>query len=89
MSADDSNGRVTLAVLSYKLDNLTALLEKQNAREERNEGRITALETGAATHTQQIKDVCGDVERLQSKDTWGTVVTGFLAVLAGIFGVSR
>mgnify|MGYP000860173514 CR=1 FL=1 len=85
-TADNGNGRVTLAILGQKVDEVLRRMDEDNRSRREHEQRINVLEQGAATRSQQIKDICEDVDRLESRDTFGSIISGLLAIVAGFIG---
>lgn len=86
MVATDDGGRVTLAVISQKLDDIIRRLERMERCVESLDARMQAVERAAAIRDQQIANLAEDVERLQNRDFWGTFGAGLAAVVAGVIG---
>ena len=88
--ADNGNGRVTIALLGQKVDDLTALIREMREDYRRNheahEARIRELESGSVKRTEQITGLSDDVKALKERDAWGNVTTGIMAVVAGAVG---
>jgi hypothetical protein len=80
----DGNGRVTMALLGSKLDNLAGLLERHLQREERCEARITALEIGQGERKMQIAQIQDDIRAAKSRDTAGNFLTGIITFVGAI-----
>jgi len=94
---DDVNGRITaadrLARIETKLDNLIATLERHVLADDRChqdlENRIRPLETGQEQRKTQIIQIMSEVEALQKKDTFGTLLAGGLAAIATLIGIFK
>ena len=93
-AADPMGERVTIAVLGERLGTAIKMIEDQNkalkelAAEVRDWNRcqgeltqrVTAIETMQGTHSDEIKG-------LRARDQNGNIITGFMAVVAGLLGI--
>lgn len=95
--ADDGNGRVTMAVIGAKLDQVIATLERACREQEEARGRIIVLEERLAariSHTDsvhtamrsEIDGISKDVDRLGARDLFGSIGVSLLALGAGVIG---
>lgn len=86
----NGNGRVTLALLNAKIDAVSEKLDKVLDCLEKHDVRIRDVEGSSRVNTSQISTIKDDVDRLEKKDTFGTIVTGALGALGiavgGILG---
>ena len=73
----DGNGRVTLAILSTKLDAIIEELKKIDGCNQRQDDRIRGLEDTAITNKTKIEGLGEDVKGLKNRDT----ITGIVAVV--------
>lgn len=89
LEGDNGNGRVTLALLGQKLDQVIQAQNEIKTALEKQGGRIGILENGAATKVEQIRQLAGDVDNLKARDAWGTGITGALSAIAMILGISK
>lgn len=81
---DDGNGRVTLAILSTKLDHIREMLEDQMAEAHDRETRIRCIEN---ERLPKLDNRIGRVEDAQGRIAAAqTVFTTVAAVIAGWFG---
>jgi len=76
---DTDDGRITLAVLSTKLDRVLQDLDDIKRRQASDHDRIPPLESAT-------KDNKCEIDRLRNRDTAGTVVTGIGTIIAAILG---
>lgn len=81
------NGKVSIAVLNTKLDNIIATLSHIEKEIEEHNTRMLALEQSSGRREEQINNLRTVISHLQNRDTIGTVGTGLLAVLAGIIAL--
>jgi multidrug resistance efflux pump len=86
MDAADSNGKVTLAVLGGKIDEILRRLDRMEACQERqaaaHEARLNSLEQGQATRIQQLHALEHDVEALEVKSERWSIINSGLGVIA-------
>jgi hypothetical protein len=88
MDAADSNGngRVTLAKLEGKIDEILRRLDRMESTQERHtievDRRINCLETGQATRIQQLHALEHDVEALEVKSERWSIINSGLGVIA-------
>ena len=76
---DTDDGRITLAVLSTKLDRVLEDLHAIKACQTTDHDKLALLEATA-------RDNKSEIDRLRNRDTAGTVVTGIGAIIAAILG---
>ena len=81
------NGKVSIAVLNTKLDNIIATLSHIEKEIEEHNTRMLALEQSSGRREEQINNLRTVISHLQNRDTIGTVGTGLLAVLSGIIAL--
>jgi hypothetical protein len=82
------NGKITLAIIGYKLDTILARLDNYDKCRVTHESRMSALEIGQSRREAQIINMKEDVDNLQKKsDTWnfGNTVASMVAGLIAIF----
>jgi hypothetical protein len=87
---DNGNGRVTLAIIGTKLDEVIRRLDKIDANQCKNDDEIGLLREGAvkrdtliATLRQDVDQNCEDVEALKGSDRkWGIANGLFASVIA-------
>ena len=88
MDAADSNGngRVTLAKLEGKIDEILRRLDRMESTQERHtievDRRINCLETGQATRVQQLRTLEDDVEALEKKSENWSIINSALGIIA-------
>ena len=98
--APDNSGRVTVAVLGNKIDNLTDNFEKSEDKWdkyiENSDKRLQESEKQTALHEQSLQTICTKIEKLDgevkkinlvSKIIGG--IAGGLAVIAAAIGISK
>ena len=88
MDAADSNGngRVTLAKLEGKIDEILRRLDRMETNHERHtmeiDRRLNGLETGQATRIQQLHTLEDDVAALEIKSERWSIINSGLGVIA-------
>lgn len=88
MDAADSNGngRVTLAKLEGKIDEILRRLDRMETNHERHtmeiDRRLNCLETGQATRIQQLHTLEDDVAALEIKSERWSIINSGLGVIA-------
>ncbi len=88
MDAADSNGngRVTLAKLEGKIDEILRRLDRMETNQERqaaaHEARLNSLEQGQATRIQQLHTLEDDVAALEIKSERWSIINSGLGVIA-------
>jgi len=88
--ADNSNGRVTLAVLGAKSDEILRRLDNIDKCQQDHEKRLATIEQVSAKREEQVKTLQdatkehdAEIEGLKSSDRkWG-VASGFIAAIIG------
>lgn len=85
MPQDDSNGRVTNAILATKLDALTEMVRRQIDDGDKRDSRIALLETCEAVNRQKWQNH-GDLHKrerglLGTISLIGNVIAGTIGVL--------
>ena len=85
---DNGNGRVTLAIIGTKLDNIADRLEDICSRADGHDYRLRTLENGQVARQEQIAFIKDDVSNLKRKyESWSllnSVGAGIAAILGGI-----
>lgn len=84
MTGDESNGRVTLAVISTKLDAIAERLDTALDCISDHDKRLREVEGTTKVNLTKIQNISEDVDRLQNKDTAGTILTSLLALGSGV-----
>lgn len=80
---DNGNGRVTMAVISTKLDAVISRLDQMNDLP----ARVAVIEKEQCISAEEIDKLRGEHDRLKTEQrAWGAVNT-LAAVVAGILGV--
>lgn len=97
MADDNGNGRITMAVIGAKLDQVIATLDRACREQEEAHERIVILEQRLAAEVMRaqtehgvfrrdIDGVAGSVEKLRARDMFGSVGASLLALAAGAVG---
>lgn len=90
--ADDGNGRVTLAVLAHKVDELCRSHEKLAEMLQRTSAaydqRISALESQAAVHDERFRSMCSDIEAVSRTAGIRDALVAFASAVAAAIGIS-
>ena len=85
---ETDNGRVTLAVVAQKVDEVLRRIDRIDHACERYDTRIGALETGQAERRTQVNDIRNDVIALERKaEGWNllnSLGAGVAAILAAL-----
>src|SRR5512135_2135001 len=88
---NDSNGKVTMAIIATKLDAILEELKEKSRCDEAQNSRLNILEQGQVRRetqigsiTQSLKDVTEQVEGLKSRDWWTSGISGALAFIANL-----
>jgi hypothetical protein len=82
MDAADSNGKVTLAVLGGKMDEILRILARIERTVDEHGTRIGSLEQGQATRVQQLRTLENDVETLEKKSENWSIINSALGIIA-------
>lgn len=88
----DGNGRVTLALLGQKIDNVLEAVHEIKRCSEQHSTRIVALEVGQGERKTQIDNIKQDVSALEKKsESWSVMNTVgvLIASILGLFGLSK
>jgi len=88
----DGNGRVTLALLGAKLDDIIHRLDRMENNFDYQEKRIGLLELGQVERQTQIRSICSDISALEKKSENWSMLNSIVAVIAGIlaaFGLTH
>lgn len=78
---DNGNGKVTLAVLGTKLDNVIHLLERHCEEADKRDERLNALEKHQEGQDQRINNIEGKVNTWNVVNSVGALVAAVLAYL--------
>jgi len=85
---ETDNGRVTLAVVAQKVDEVLRRMDRIDHACERYDMRIGVLETGQAERRTQVGDIRNDVDALEKKaESWNllnSLGAGVAAILAAL-----
>lgn len=81
---DNGNGRVTLAKIDAKLDEIFRRLGSIETKMELFENRLHCDELEASKREMRLKAVEEDVERLTNRDAAGTIAATMAAIIAGV-----
>jgi hypothetical protein len=93
MAADiiDGNGRITLALLGQKIDQVGEKIDNLALCYKDHSDRISLLERGFDVRGERLKNVENDVTTLETdvsyinnRDRWGTIGTSIAVIVAGI-----
>jgi hypothetical protein len=95
MTAED-NGKVTIALLGVKLDAVASTLDKLNDKFDahlgqaaRRDERIALTERDVDAVCSSYKELRSDVEGLKKRSNILDAVTGALAIIAGLLGITK
>ena len=83
---DTSNGRVTLAVVAQKVDEVLRRMDRIDHACERYDTRIGALETGQAERRTQVGDIRNDIDALEKKAESWNLLNSVGVAIAGVLG---
>lgn len=81
---DAGDGRITLAVLGQKIDEVLRRLDCIDDAISEHDRRVSEMERSDARRDEQVHALADDVSRLQTRDAAGTVMSSLLALAAGI-----
>lgn len=84
--AEDSNGRVTMAILNTKLDNVISRLDEFKTNHIDHEKRLSRLEQTSERRSEEIENLEDDVKNLKTRGFLGDGIAAVLAVIAGLIG---
>lgn len=88
----DGNGKVTMAVLGSKLDEVLRRMDRFDACTDRHDGRLSLLEQGQSARINQIATLRADVDALEKKSETWSVLNSIGALVAGVlaaFSINR
>ena len=86
---DNSNGRVTLAIIGTKIDHILDRLDRIERRLDAFDQRMLCDEIAAQNRETRLKQVEDETQRLNAKSNIFDGVNGMLAVIAGLVGWFR
>lgn len=92
VDAPDGNGKVTMALLGAKMDEIIHRLDRMENNFDFTEKRIGLLELGQVERQTQIRSICGDISALEKKSENWSMLNSIVAVIAGLlalFGITR
>lgn len=80
MENDNGNGRITLAVISTKLDNLIDMQKAVVAKVEKHSEQINCLERHDSTQDEKIDQIEGRVKSWNLLNSFGVVGAAIMAM---------
>lgn len=86
---DNGNGKVTMVLLGYKIDQLTAAVSELRKDIKCLDASGQHSATRLERHDEQLADHDREIERLRGQSTFWNGANSILAVLAGIVGWNR
>lgn len=89
MTPTGDNSRVTMAVLSTKLDMVLAKLDRLDSSLEELDRRLNHVEHQEAAREVEIENLKESIKTVKQRDFWGSLLSSILAVIAGIVGYSK
>lgn len=81
---EGDNGRVTLAVLGTKLDEVLRRLERFETCNADHEKRLSTIEQVSYRREEQIANLREDVQAVKQRDVFGSITTGLIGGIAGL-----
>jgi len=83
---DDSNGRVTMALLGAKLDQVLAELKEIKQCQQGDHDRLGKVESRAEANREALGALREKVEGIDTRDRWWNGANTFAALIAGAIG---
>ena len=83
--ADNGNGRVTLAVLGAKSDEILRRLDNIDKCQQDHEKRLSTIEQVSAKREEQITNLKEDISNVRSRDNAGTIAGIVTGIIAGVY----